>query len=61
MLQVIWLLIHIFGGNQYDYGFSGRRRFWNGTNGIADSNYDLSQTDGSTVTRKLFNLGVRFN
>ncbi|WP_445713386.1 SusC/RagA family TonB-linked outer membrane protein [Flavobacterium sp.] len=46
----------IFGGNQYDYGFSGRRA-WNGTNGIADSNYDLSQTDGSTLLGN-FNFGV---
>ena len=39
----------IFGGNQYDYGGAYGRRAWNSTNGIADANYDLSQTIGTTL------------
>ena len=39
----------IFGGSQYDYGSAYGRRAWNSTNGIADANYDLSQTIGTTL------------
>lgn len=53
----------IFGGSQYDYGseydpdgptgpidpIPYNRRAWNATNGIADANYDLSQTDATTL------------
>jgi len=50
----------IFGGFQYDYGGGATpytRRVWNLTNGIGDANYDLSQTDGTTLLGN-FNLGV---
>jgi TonB-linked SusC/RagA family outer membrane protein len=61
----------IFGGSQYDYGNeydpdgpSGplapipyNRRAWNSTNGIADANYDLSQTLGTTLLGN-FNFAV---
>lgn len=47
----------IFGGSQYDYGSVNGRRAWNGTNGIADAHYDLSQTLGTTLLGN-FNIGV---
>lgn len=46
-----------FGGYQYDYGTD--RRAWNGTNGIADSKYNLSRTLENTVLGN-FNLGIDF-
>jgi TonB-linked SusC/RagA family outer membrane protein len=63
----------IFGGSQYDYGneydpdgpdgplspIAYNRRSWNSTNGIADANYDLSQTDSNTLLGN-FNIGVDF-
>ena len=50
----------IFGGNQYDYGRDTARRAWNSTNAIADAQYDLSQTDGTTVLGN-FNLAAEIN
>lgn len=50
----------IFGGNQYDYGDSYDRRSWTLTNGIADANYDLSRTDGTTLLGN-FNVVANLN
>ncbi|UGS23092.1 SusC/RagA family TonB-linked outer membrane protein [Flavobacterium channae] len=47
----------IFGGVQYDYGSDYSRRAWTATNGIADAQYDLSQTDANTILGN-FNIGV---
>ena len=47
----------IYGGYQYDYGADYGRRAWNATNGIADANYDLSQSLSSTLLGN-FNIGV---
>ena len=52
----------IFGGFQYDYGGANGtpgRRAWTATNGIADANYDLSQTDATTLLGN-FNFAVDF-
>lgn len=50
----------IFGGSQFDYGNSPyNRRSWNGTNGIADAKYDLSQNLGTTLLGN-FNIAVDF-
>ncbi|GGW68420.1 SusC/RagA family TonB-linked outer membrane protein [Winogradskyella epiphytica] len=49
----------IFGGYQFDYGGEYGRRAWTNTNGIADANYDLVQTDVATVLGN-FNVGVDF-
>ena len=39
----------IFGGSQYDYGDVTGRRAWNATNGVAVANYDLDQSDITTL------------
>lgn len=48
----------IFGGSQYDYGNGTGRRAWTLTNGIADANYDLSQSDATTILGN-FNLAAK--
>jgi TonB-linked SusC/RagA family outer membrane protein len=52
----------IFGGYRFDYGGANGsigRRSWTSTNGIADANYDLSQTDATTLLGN-FNFAVDF-